>query len=59
MHDRRAKIASGQRTTSLSFLLNDKRGNIGRWLSNVPERYRELSFMAGQLSASPVSLPFC
>ncbi|KZP13096.1 hypothetical protein FIBSPDRAFT_921728 [Athelia psychrophila] len=49
MHDRRAKIASGQRTTSLSFLLNDKRGNIGRWLSNVPERYRELSFMAGQL----------
>ncbi|KAG1718931.1 hypothetical protein EDB19DRAFT_1976919 [Suillus lakei] len=31
--DRRSKIASGQRTTSFSFLLNDKRGTIGRALS--------------------------
>ncbi|KAF7433475.1 hypothetical protein PC9H_005427 [Pleurotus ostreatus] len=47
--DRRAKIRSGQRTTSFSFLLNDKRGVIGRSLSSVPEAYRELAFMAGQL----------
>ncbi|TFK43316.1 hypothetical protein BDQ12DRAFT_731351 [Crucibulum laeve] len=47
--DRRAKIASGQRTTSFSFLLNDKRGAIGRALSSVPPAYREASFMGGQL----------
>ncbi|KZT12897.1 uncharacterized protein LAESUDRAFT_638692 [Laetiporus sulphureus 93-53] len=46
--NRRTKIESGQRTTSLSFLLNDKRGVIGRALSKVPPRYRELSFMIGQ-----------
>lgn len=47
--DRRAKIASGQRTTSFSFLLNDKRGVIGRSLSSVPPQFRELAFMTGQL----------
>ncbi|KAL0949827.1 hypothetical protein HGRIS_009863 [Hohenbuehelia grisea] len=47
--DRRAKIESGQRTTSFSFLLNDKRGVIGRSLSSVPAAYRELAFMSGQL----------
>ncbi|KAF8165122.1 hypothetical protein B0H34DRAFT_648687 [Crassisporium funariophilum] len=47
--DRRAKIESGQRTTSFSFLLNDKRGAIGRMLVAVPAQYREASFMAGQL----------
>ncbi|RDB20515.1 hypothetical protein Hypma_012426 [Hypsizygus marmoreus] len=47
--DRRAKIASGQRTTSFSFLLNDKRGVIGRMLSSVPPPYREATFMFGQL----------
>ncbi|KAG1857258.1 hypothetical protein C8R48DRAFT_607482 [Suillus tomentosus] len=47
--DRRSKIASGQRTTSFSFLLNDKRSAIGRALSTVPPKYRESSFMAGQL----------
>ncbi|KAF9482009.1 hypothetical protein BDN70DRAFT_875645 [Pholiota conissans] len=46
--DRRAKIESGQRTTSFSFLLNDKRSAIGRMLSAVPEQYREASFMGGQ-----------
>ncbi|KDR83510.1 hypothetical protein GALMADRAFT_55275 [Galerina marginata CBS 339.88] len=46
--DRRAKIESGQRTTSFSFLLNDKRGAIGRMLSTVPPPYREASFMGGQ-----------
>ncbi|KAJ7499292.1 hypothetical protein FB451DRAFT_1384998 [Mycena latifolia] len=34
--DRRAKIESGQRTTSFSFLLNDKRGLIGSFLSSIP-----------------------
>ncbi|KAJ8483242.1 hypothetical protein ONZ45_g14661 [Pleurotus djamor] len=47
--DRRAKIQSGQRTTSFSFLLNDKRGAIGRALSSVPPAYREAAFMGGQL----------
>ncbi|KAF8897124.1 hypothetical protein BD779DRAFT_352062 [Infundibulicybe gibba] len=47
--DRKDKIESGQRTTSFSFLLNDKRGAIGRALSSVPPNYRIASFMAGQL----------
>jgi len=46
--DRRTKIESGQRTTSFSFLLNDKRGAIGRALSSIPPKYREFSFMVGQ-----------
>ncbi|KAJ7688373.1 hypothetical protein B0H17DRAFT_938424 [Mycena rosella] len=47
--DRRAKIESGQRMTSFSFLLNDKRGAIGRALSSIPPAYRETFFMSGQL----------
>ncbi|KAJ3479336.1 hypothetical protein NLI96_g9123 [Meripilus lineatus] len=47
--NRRTKIESGQRTTSFSFLLNDKRGVIGRTLASVPTQYREASFMFGQL----------
>jgi len=47
--DRRAKIESGQRATSFSFLLNNKRGLIGRVLSSIPPDYREVSFMGGQL----------
>ncbi|KAJ6567235.1 hypothetical protein DFH09DRAFT_1314348 [Mycena vulgaris] len=47
--DRRAKIESGQRTTSFSFLLNDKRGVIGRALSSLPAGTREAAFMFGQL----------
>jgi hypothetical protein len=47
--NRRKKIESGQRTTSFSFLLNDKRGVIGRSLASVPPAYREASFMFGQL----------
>ncbi|KAJ7229004.1 hypothetical protein GGX14DRAFT_616367 [Mycena pura] len=47
--DRRAKIESGQRTTSFSFLLNDKRGVIGRVLSSVPPAFRMAVFMFGQL----------
>ena len=47
--DRRKKIESGERTTSFSWMLNDKRGVIGRMLGHIPQRYRELSFMTGQL----------
>jgi len=47
--DRRTKIESGQRTTSLSFLLNDKRGAIGRALDRTRPEKREAYFMAGQL----------
>ncbi|GJJ11729.1 hypothetical protein Clacol_005967 [Clathrus columnatus] len=47
--DRRQKIQSGLRTTSFSWLLNDKHGAIGRALSSVKPAYREPSFMAGQL----------
>ncbi|KAG8838380.1 hypothetical protein FRB91_007649, partial [Serendipita sp. 411] len=46
--DRRAKIESGQRTTSFSYLLADQRGAIGRSLSKVPDGYRVASFMLGQ-----------
>ncbi|KZW03895.1 hypothetical protein EXIGLDRAFT_758211 [Exidia glandulosa HHB12029] len=48
--DRRKKIESGQRTTSFSFLLHDKRGLIGRKLAAIKPEYREPSFMAGQLA---------
>ncbi|KAK7060168.1 hypothetical protein VNI00_000932 [Paramarasmius palmivorus] len=47
--DRWAKIESGQRTTSFSFLLNNKRGFIGRGLSAIPPNTRLWAFMAGQL----------
>jgi len=47
--DRRKKIEAGLRTTSFSFLLNDKRGVIGRALQGIRPEYRELSFMGGQL----------
>ncbi len=30
-------------------MLNDKRGVIGRTLAKIPEQYREVSFMFGQL----------
>lgn len=45
---KKAKIESGQRTTSFSFLLADRRGMIGRALGSVPEKYRVASFMFGQ-----------
>ncbi|KAF8528917.1 hypothetical protein BU17DRAFT_37383 [Hysterangium stoloniferum] len=47
--DRKEKIAAGLRTTSFSFLLNDRRGVIGRMLASIRPEYREVSFMAGQL----------
>ncbi|TBU32011.1 hypothetical protein BD311DRAFT_655358 [Dichomitus squalens] len=53
--DRRAKVQSGQRITSFTWLLNDKRGAIGRALSKIPPEYREVSFMAGQLVYSIIT----
>ncbi|EJT97701.1 hypothetical protein DACRYDRAFT_84732 [Dacryopinax primogenitus] len=47
--DRGAKISAGKRTTSFSYMLNDKRGIIGRMLRNIPPAYKEPSFMGGQL----------
>ncbi|KAI0039118.1 hypothetical protein FA95DRAFT_1567340 [Auriscalpium vulgare] len=46
--DRRTKIESGQRTTSLSFMLNNKRGFIGQALSSVRPERRAAAFMVGQ-----------
>ncbi|KAG8218337.1 hypothetical protein J3R82DRAFT_3952 [Butyriboletus roseoflavus] len=46
--DRRTKIESGQRTTSLTYLLNDKRGAIGRALDKTHPERRAAFFMAGQ-----------
>ncbi|KAI0751457.1 hypothetical protein C8Q80DRAFT_1098040 [Daedaleopsis nitida] len=53
--DRRAKVQSGQRITSFTWMLNDKRGAIGRTLAKIPPQYREVSFMAGQLVYSIVT----
>lgn len=53
--DRKAKIESGQRTTSFSWLLADKRGAIGRGLSTFPEQYRVAIFMFGQFCTSNLS----
>ena len=52
MVDRRKKIESGQRTTSFSFLLNNKRGLIGRALAAVRPERREICFMFGQFGPS-------
>ncbi|KAG7096620.1 hypothetical protein E1B28_004037 [Marasmius oreades] len=49
MVDRWAKIKSGQRTTSFSFLINEKRGVIGRAFAGIPIEYRIPTFIAGQL----------
>lgn len=46
--DRRTKIVSGQRTTSFSWLLNDKRGKIGQMIAKVRPERRVPSFMVGQ-----------
>lgn len=46
--DRKTKISSGQRTTSFSWLLNDKRGKIGQLLSRITPERRTPCFMIGQ-----------
>lgn len=53
--NRRTKIQSGQRTTSLTYLLNDKRGVIGRALQATSPQRREVYFMAGQFVYSIVT----
>ncbi|EIM88150.1 uncharacterized protein STEHIDRAFT_138578 [Stereum hirsutum FP-91666 SS1] len=52
---RRAKVESGERTTSLSFLLNNKRGLIGRALAAIKPEYRPESFMAGQFAYAVIT----
>ncbi|KAI0774013.1 hypothetical protein C8Q74DRAFT_1200643 [Fomes fomentarius] len=52
--DRRAKVQSGQRITSFTWMLNDKRGAIGRTLARIPPEHREISFMTGQFVYSIV-----
>lgn len=54
---RKSKVDSGQRVTSFSYLLADKRGSIGRALSKVPENWRVFSFMLGQFGTSVLSIP--
>ncbi|KAI0267402.1 hypothetical protein BC834DRAFT_871173 [Gloeopeniophorella convolvens] len=46
--DRRKKIESGQRTTSLSWMINNKRGFIGNVLAKVKPEHRAIYFMLGQ-----------
>ncbi|WWC69184.1 uncharacterized protein I206_103120 [Kwoniella pini CBS 10737] len=47
--DRKSKIESGQRQNSFRFLLNDKRGPIGKALQGIKPEHRELWFIFGQL----------
>ncbi|KAJ3723046.1 hypothetical protein C8R42DRAFT_665133 [Lentinula raphanica] len=53
--DRREKIESGQRTTSMSWMLNNKRGVIGKALCSIPPNTRIPAFMFGQLIYSVVT----
>ena len=50
--DRKEKVESGERTTSLSFLLADQRGAIGKALASVPPERRVLYFMLSQFCVS-------
>ncbi|KAJ3910646.1 hypothetical protein F5879DRAFT_928354 [Lentinula edodes] len=53
--DRRKKIESGQRTSSMSWLLNSKSSIIGKALSKIPPQGRIPSFMFGQLVYSIIT----
>jgi len=46
--DRKEKVESGKRPTSLSYLLADQRGGIGKALASVPPERRVLYFMLSQ-----------
>jgi hypothetical protein len=52
---RREKIKSGLRTTSFSYLLQDKHGPIGKMLRAVNPDRAELYFMMGQFGYSIVT----
>ncbi|WVW82794.1 hypothetical protein I302_104805 [Kwoniella bestiolae CBS 10118] len=47
--DRKSKIESGQRQNSFQYLLNDKRGPIGKALRGIRPEHRELWFIFCQL----------
>ncbi|KIS00858.1 integral membrane protein [Cryptococcus deuterogattii 2001/935-1] len=47
--DRKSKIESGERQNSFRYLLNDKRGPIGKALQGIRPEHRELWFIFGQL----------
>ena len=51
--DRREKVESGERKTSLSWLLADQRGGIGRALASVAPERRLPYFMLCQFGVSP------
>ncbi|KAL7424247.1 hypothetical protein Q5752_001834 [Cryptotrichosporon argae] len=46
--DRKAKVESGQRQNSFHYLVNDKRGPIGRLLRGIRPEHRELWFIFAQ-----------
>jgi hypothetical protein len=50
--NRRQKIESGQRITSFVWLLNDKRGLIGRMIASTRPELREPYFMFGQFGTT-------
>ena len=50
--DRKHKVESGERLTSLSFLLADQRGGIGKALASVAPERRVPCFMLAQFCAS-------
>nr|XP_031861130.1 uncharacterized protein CI109_003491 [Kwoniella shandongensis]KAA5528202.1 hypothetical protein CI109_003491 [Kwoniella shandongensis] len=47
--DRKSKIESGQRENSFHYMLNDKRGPIGKALQGIRPDHREQWFIFGQL----------
>ncbi|KAK8869577.1 hypothetical protein IAR55_000144 [Kwoniella newhampshirensis] len=47
--DRKSKIESGQRENSFHYMLNDKRGPIGKALQGIRPEHREQWFIFGQL----------
>ncbi|KAI0311146.1 hypothetical protein OF83DRAFT_1177858 [Amylostereum chailletii] len=53
--NRRSKIQSGERTTSLTFFLNHKRGWVGRLLVATPPDRRAQYFMLGQFVYSIIT----
>ncbi|KAI0027293.1 hypothetical protein K488DRAFT_81179 [Vararia minispora EC-137] len=53
--NRRTKIQSGERTTSLTFFLNNKRGWVGKLLVATPPERRAVYYMLGQFVYSIVT----
>ncbi|VDC06239.1 unnamed protein product [Peniophora sp. CBMAI 1063] len=53
--NRRTKIQSGERTTSLTFFLNNKRGWVGKLLVATPPERRAVYYMMGQFAYAIVT----